>query len=215
MRKLSLGLLVVLMVSALCACGGKQSSGDEELVIAKDGTITSTIVEPFEQEYYDLLELLDMIQLEIAQHNQDAGTEGIVLNSLEMVEENCVANMTYQTAQDYALFNEVPFFAGTLEEAAAEGVDLDVALTEAGKDAVTDLKELEEPEEYQLVVWYGDMPVEVPGKIRYYSEGLQVLGSKKIVADDSNMKETEDGTSVDETASATEESAGPFYLLYK
>lgn len=219
MRRLSLGLLFVLMFSGLFGCGKNPGAEDEGLVITKDGTITSTLVEPFDNEYYDLLELLDMIQLEIGQYNQDAGTEGIVLNSLEMVGENCVAVMTFQSPEDYALYNEIPFFAGTVQEAVAAGVDMDVVLTEAGKNETIGQEEIEQLEAYQLVVWYGDMPVEVPGKIRYHSEGLQILGSKRVVAEDSNMKETEDGTSMEETTDASEfseeELAGPFYLLYK
>ena len=219
MRKLSLGLLFVLLCMVLSGCDKGPKAEDKGLVITKDGTITSTLVEPFDEEYYDLLELLDMIQLEIGQYNQDAGKEGIVLNSLEMVEENCVAVMTYQSPEDYALYNEVPFFAGTIQEAVKAGVDLDVVLTEAGENETIGQDEIEQLEAYQLVVWYGDMPVEVPGKIRYHSDGLQLLGSKRVVAEDLDKEETEDGSSIEEAAGASEfieaELAGPFYLIYK
>lgn len=218
MRKLSLGLLFVLMLTVLSGCDKKPGAKDEGLMITNDGTITSTLVESFEQENYDLLELLDMVQLEISEYNQEAGREGIVLDSLEMVGENCVAVMTYQTPEDYALYNETSFFVGTVQEAIEAGVDLDVTLTEAGKGETIGGAEIEQLEAYGIVVWYGDMPVSIPGKIKYHSDGLKILSSKRVVAETA-MEENEDGTSVedaDEAAdSGMEEAAGPFYLLYK
>ena len=219
MRKLSLGLLFVLMLTVLSGCGSKSGVADEGLVITKDGAITSTLVEPFDEEHYDLLELLDMIQLEIAEHNQNIGKEGIILNSLEMVEGNCVVSMTYQTAEDYALYNETSFFTGTVQEAMQEGLDLNFTFTEAGKGESIGQDEIEDFEAYKIVVWYGDMPVSVPDKIKYYSDGLKILSSKRVVAEPVTTEENEDGTSTENIAEAVdgyaEDVAGPFYLLYK
>ena len=96
---------------------------------------------------------------------------------------------------------------------------MDVILTEEGKDTTIGRDEIEQLEDYQLVVWYGDMPVVIPDRIRYYSEGLQVVDSKNREAQISNIKEIQDSTSAEENVDVTgnekEELAGPFYLIYK
>lgn len=210
MRRLSLTLLVLSLVFGLTGCGQKQNAAEAGLTIAKDGRITSVLVDSFEKDYYDIGELQEMIQLEISEYNREAGREGIKLESLELQEGKCVAVLTYQSAEDYAAYNEVPFFAGTVQEAMDAGVNLSVTLAEAGKDNTIGRAELSTMQDSHLVVWYGDMPVTTPGKIRYYGENLQILNSKKIVAEDS-AAENNDQDGMKET----EEPAGPFYLLYK
>ena len=219
MRKLSLGLLFAMMISVLTSCGFEQTSGKEKLEITKEGIITATLVEPFDKDYYNIDELTKMVHLEIEQYNQETGMQGITLDSLELIDGNCVAIMTFQNAEDYSLYNEVPFFVGTVQEAIDKGIDLDVILTEEGKDTTIGRDEIEQLEDYQLVVWYGDMPVVIPDRIRYYSEGLQVVDSKNREAQISNIKEIQDSTSAEENVDVTgnekEELAGPFYLIYK
>lgn len=211
MRRLSLTLLMLSMLFVLAGCGQKQTDAEAMLTITKEGRITSVLTDSFEKDYYDIEELREMIQLEVSQYNQTAGRQGIELQSLEINEENCVAVLNYQSPEDYASYNEVPFFAGTVKEAREAGVNLSVTLTEAGKDSVIGREEIEAMEDYYLVVWYGDMPVVTPGKIRYYGDNLQILGSKKIVAADSGAQDNDGQNSRKET----EEPAGPFYLLYK
>lgn len=211
MRKLSLTLLMFSMLFVMTGCGQEQADAEAGLTITKEGRITSVLVDSFEKDYYDVEELREMVQLEVSQYNQKAGKQAIELQSLELHGENCVAVLNYQSAEDYALYNEVPFFAGTVKEAAKAGVDLSVTLKEAGKDASIGRAEVEAMKDYYLVVWYGDMPVVTPGKIRYYGDNLQILGSKKIVAADSKAQEDKAQNGMKET----EEPAGPFYLLYK
>ena len=204
MHKLSLAMLLLLMVSFLAGCGQKQTVAKEELTITKNGQITSVLAEPFDKDYYELEELRDMIQLELSLYNREAGRQAIELENLEVVEGKCVAVLNYESAEDYAQYNEIPFFAGTVQEALDAGVNLSVTLKEAGKDSTIGRAEISAMQEYHLVVWYGDMPVVTPGKIRYYGDNLQLLGSKKIVAED----DAEDRNDPDEQI-------GPFYLLYK
>lgn len=211
MRRLSLTLLMLSMLFAMTGCGRKQADAEAGLTITKEGRITSVLAGSFEKEYYDVEELREMIQLEVAQYNQKAGRQGIELQSLELNGENCVAVLNYQSAEDYASYNEVPFFVGTVKEAVDAGVDLSVTLTAAGKDVAIGRAEIEAMEDYYLVVWYGDMPVATPGKICYYGDNLQILGSRKIVAADSGAQENNGQNGMKET----EEPAGPFYLLYK
>lgn len=210
MRKLSLTLAALFLLFALTACGEKEAVKEAGLVIAKDGTVTCVLRDSFEKDFYDLKDLEDMIRLEVSTYNQTKGGQSIELESLELIDRDCVAVMKYGSYEDYALFSEVPLFVGTVKEAAAVGIDLNVTLTEAGKSNTIGREELEALTDYYLVVWYGDMPVSVPGKIRYCSEDLQVLNSRKALP-----PQAEGQTAENTGEPAGVEAAGPFYLLYK
>lgn len=207
MRKLSLTLAALLLLFSLTACGEKEAVKEAGLAIAKDGTVTCVLRDSFEKEFYDLKDLEDMIRLEISTYNQMKGGQAIDLESLELIGSDCVAVIKYKSYEDYAQFGEVPFFAGTVNEAAETGIDLNVTLTEAGKENTIDKEEVKALGDYQMVVWYGNMPVSVPGKIRYCSQGLHVLNSGKAAPLETEAGSTEEPA--DETA------VGPFYLIYK
>lgn len=200
MRKLWLALLTLSMLFSMAGCGREQAAPVAGVTVEKDGTITSVLMDSFEKEFYDLEDLRDMIQLEAATHNQEKGGERIRLESLEMNGSNCVAVMKYQSFEDYAEYNEVPFFSGTVKEAEDAGINLSVTWLQAGGNASMQWKEIEAAQDYRLVVWYGDMPAAVPGKIRYYSDNLTLADAKKAKPAQSDTAEGE---------------SGPFYVIYK
>lgn len=210
MRKLALALAALFLLCSLTACEGEETVNEAGLAIAKDGTVTCILRDSFEKDFYNLEDLEEMIRLEVSTYNQEKGGQGIELESLELLDGDCIAVMKYQTYEDYISYNEIPLFVGTVKEAAAAGIDLNVTLTEAGKENTIGRDELEALEDYHLVVWYGEIPVFVPGKICYGSEELRILSSKKAapVATEGEAEENT-GEPADEMA------AGPFYLLYK
>lgn len=210
MRKLSLTLAALFLLFTLTACGEKETVKEAGLAIAKDGTVTCVLRDSFEKDFYDLKDLEDMIRFEVSTYNQTKGGQSIELESLELIDRDCIAVMKYGSYEDYTLFSEVPLFVGTVKEAAEAGIDLNVTLTEAGKSNTIGREELEALTDYYLVVWYGDMPVSVPGKIRYCSEELQILNFRKAL-----LPGTEGQTAENTGEPAGEEAAGPFYLLYK
>ena len=210
MRKLSLTLAALFLLFTLPACGEKETVKEAGLAIAKDGTVTCVLRDSFEKDFYDLKDLEDMIRFEVSTYNQTKGGQSIELESLELIDRDCIAVMKYGSYEDYTLFSEVPLFVGTVKEAAEAGIDLNVTLTEAGKSNTIGREELEALTDYYLVVWYEDMPVSVPGKIRYCSEELQILNFRKALPPG-----TEGQTAENTGEPAGEEAAGPFYLLYK
>jgi len=194
MRKVIVIFCGLLLAVSLLACG-TDSLSESTLKIDKNGQVTSILVEEFDKSYYDINELEEMIRLEIAEYNRNVGGERIVLVSLEVVNENVKAVMQYTDYSDYAAFNEIEFFVGTVEDALNQGIDLKHVMLEAGKDNTISPQQVRELSKYNLVMWQGDMPVEVPGKIKYHTGELTLLGSKKIISEP--------------------DLAGPFYLIYK
>ena len=194
MRKVIMFFCGLLLCLTIVGCGN-DSYIESVLRIDKSGQVTCVLVEEFDKNYYDINELEEMIRLEVAEYNRNKGSESIILLSIESVNEMAVAQFQYADYTDYAAFNEVDFFVGTVETAVNEGINLNHVMLEAGKNNTISPEQVRELTEYNLVMWQGDMPLEVPGKILYHTGELTLLGSKKIIAEP--------------------DLAGPFYLIYK
>lgn len=211
MRRGLISILVFAMMSVLLTgCGSKKLPTESELEIGKKGTVTSTLVESFEKDFYNLDEFREMATSEIAFYNESAAEERILLKQLELLEGNCIAVLEYQSPEDYARFNETSFFAGTVKEAQEAGVDFNVVLTETCKDTTIGPAETAKLEEYHLVVWNGEMMVRVPEKILYHSSNVELLGSKRAIG----MQATNGEALADQNWEDIKKD-GPFYLLYK
>lgn len=174
---------------------GNESDKESILKIEKNGQITGILVEDFDKSYYDVDELEEMIRLEISEYNINAGEEKISLVSIEMADDKVKVKMQYDNYADYAAFNGISFYAGTVEDAVNRGIDLNHVMLEAGGDNTISPEQIREFSGHHLVMWQGNMPVEVPGKILYHTEELTLISSKKIISEP--------------------DLAGPFYLLYK
>lgn len=194
MRKVIIYFCGLLFCLSLLGCG--DDSGLQSMVkLDKNGQVTGIIVEEFDKSYYDIAELEEMIRLEIAEYNMEAGSECITLESIEVIDGMVRAEFLYNTYADYAAFNETDFFVGTVDEAAALGINLNHVMVEAGKNNTISPQQLKELSEYNLVMWQENILVKVPAKILYHTDDLTLQGSKMIISGS--------------------DSEGPFYLIYK
>lgn len=195
MRRITGIILTVMLLLSASGCGRSNAVSEEGLSIAKDGAITATIIESFDKDFYDINGLEEMIRLETAEYNNEAGGQRVSLEQIELNDAGAAAVIRYESWEDYAAFNEVLFFAGTVKEAAEAGIDLNVTLTEAGKETTIGQEELTGMEAYHVVVWEEDIPLKAPSAIKYYGENVRSMGSKK--------------------AAVQQETSGPYYLVYK
>ena len=125
-----LGLLFLLTAVCFTGCGGKnekETSAKEEgsnlVEIRKDGSIKSTIVEPFPESYCDEDELKRFILQEAADYNGEMGENSVSVKKFSVKKEMVTVSMEYGTSQDFGGFNAYPFFSGTVAEAYEEGYD--------------------------------------------------------------------------------------------
>lgn len=188
-------ILTVMLLLSASGCGRSNAVSEEGLSIAKDGAITATVIESFDKDFYDINGLEEMIRLETAEYNNEAGEQRVSLEQIELNDAGAAAVIRYESWEDYAAFNEVLFFAGTVKEAAQAGIDLNVTLTEAGKETTIGQEELTGMEAHHVVVWEEDIPLKVPSVIKYYGKNVRSVGSKK--------------------AAVQQETSGPYYLVYK
>lgn len=188
------------LLLALAGCGKEEEYTNSYLEIAKDGTVTAVMVEEFKKSFYDLEGLEDMIRLEVANYNTEAGEERITLKSIEVKEANVVGVMKYKSAEDYTAYNDTEYkpmqlFAGTIKEAKEAGIDLNISLVSSTADDVIGKDQLLGLEGYYLVMWSEPIEVRTSGSIKYYSDNLSLTQSNQIMT-------REDG-------------AAPYYLVFK
>ena len=180
MRKGIAGVLALLCSVVLFGCGSTEKE-ITTITVEKDKSLTSTIVEAFDRDYYDTEDLKEYTLDAVAAYNTASGG-AVSVSKVEAKDGVVEVQMKYGNAQDYAGFNEKEFFVGTVAEAYDAGLDLDVLLQDiSDKSRTAGKNEILQMGEKNLVVLEEEIAVEVPGKILYVSGGTEVLGTSRVV----------------------------------
>ncbi len=151
------------------------------LSVYGDGSVTETIFDSLNASWYTGDELQDMIARSMKEYNAEWGEDA--LNVTEYSDEGGQVRTTlvYKTGEDYARYNNVAFFSGSMLDAELEGylftgpfaaVDgVQISSGEADQDEALSHKE------YSVVISDGTHAVQVPGEIRFISAGAQMINS--------------------------------------
>lgn len=189
MKKWIAALLIMLCAYVFTGCGSKAEEDTTTIAVEKDGSLTSTIVEAFDREYYDAEDLKEYTLDAVAVYNAAGSDREITVSKVEAKDGTVRLQMKYGSAADYAGFNGKEIFAGTVAEAYEEGMDLDVTLTDVSEEGVSVGKsEILQMGEKKIVILEEDVAVRVPGKILYVSEGTELLQSKSAMVHPVNGK---------------------------
>ena len=85
MRKtLTLILAIVCLTAALTGCGDDGGVTETTIEVKKNGSVVHTIVEEFSEEYYDLEELMDVMQESCEAYNGGAGKKAVTVGNGEV-----------------------------------------------------------------------------------------------------------------------------------
>lgn len=195
MRKtVQIGLLGVLAVVLLTGCGAEFSADKDTVYVQKKGTVKGANVAAFDKDYYEETELSDFITDTVDTYVAKAG-EGTV-SIQEFAVEDGVAHvyLDYAGAADYAEFNGVEFYAGTVLDAKADGYEIPDAFT-----AVTDAETTWDAQENKIVIIGQQTQVQVDGTILFVSANVSATGKN----------------TADVTYDILDEEAEPAYIVYK
>ena len=207
-RKLYAALCVFAAASMTTACGASFEADESTVYITKQGNVIGADIEDFNEDYYDEDELKAYITESIESYVESNGDGSLELDGFQTKsseEDGVTAQLylNYATYIDYALFNDVTLFAGTVEQAQQEGYTFDqefVKVEDAAPAGSMDVQELLADEQIRVVVIGEETAVRIDGEIVCVSDGnVDVTGKNTAQA----HYDVEDAQ------------AQPAYILYK
>ncbi len=119
MKRIQLILAAALLISLiLSGCGSDERlAGTDVSTMLLDGKqITVLNVSDFDTAVYEEAGLKKMISEETKAYNEAAGGKRVIFKKLEVKDGKAYLTMVYETAEDYAAFNNVTFANGPLSD---------------------------------------------------------------------------------------------------
>lgn len=187
MKKIVLGILMILCLASLAGCSKKNLSIDstkvsKNTIIAKrDGKLQVATVEAFNKSNYKLTELEEFAKKEISNYNIKAGGDYIKIDDIHLVNDKSKAVMvlSYEGMEQYASFNKVTaaYFDGGIKDYPLSVPD---SLNSVKGRKPADTKEVFQNNRYKILVMYEPYEIIVDGRIAFYSKGAEMITSNKI-----------------------------------
>lgn len=175
MRRSLRFLLLLPMTILLAGCGQKFEPTESTVFVTSKGIVQSAVMESFDKSYYDFGELSEDAQKAVKAFCLDRNEESVSITSLTNTEDSVTLLMEYQTAEDYAAFNEVLLFSGTFSEAVEAGYLPDELHDPEGQLVELDIEKLGQ---CKTIVTEESICLQTSGKIRYMSENVMLLDKK-------------------------------------
>lgn len=193
MKKSILITLTTIFIGAVLLTGCGLSKDDEQtnILVSDSFGITERIREPFEGNYYNIDELKQTVNEEVAAFNTSTGS-GVEASKVQLSDKANVTDLEikYDNSSEFSLFNNVVFFIGSPIEAQAQGFDLKVILTDVNDPSKTiTTVDIMAMSDYKIVIFDYKNNIFLPEEIEYKSDNCQLLEPNKVVknADDSAM----------------------------
>lgn len=177
-NKWKIGLIAAVLTACfLIGCsGGNDDLNETTLIINSKGEITHHIVETFDKSYYNEDELRSLINKQIEDYCKDKGDDKLVrLKDLKVLDGKATAELTFKDYSNYAEFNDVDLFYGTIEEAMAADYTTDVTLKNVDSDETIDKYEFESLKDKKIIVIGEPILIKTPGKIAYITANIEVI----------------------------------------
>lgn len=181
LKRLFTGVLcAALAVCGMTACGNTTGAEGSVITVSKDGTVTDTIREPFDQEYYSQQELQDEVLKAVASYNSRVGNEAVTVSKVQVDGSVTDVEMKYQSVEDYAAFNRETFFIGTPAQARLAGFDLNKVYSAVSDPSKTmGMAELFNTDGVLVLITDTTQTVVMSHKILYTSDGVEVADHAK------------------------------------
>ncbi|HCT92776.1 MAG TPA: hypothetical protein DF613_15565, partial [Lachnospiraceae bacterium] len=163
-------VLVPFLLFLLMGCGSP--AGETTLSLSKKGVLTQTIVEDWDQTYYDQSELEKEMETAVNANPQ------VTMKSFRIKSGKATATFVYESAEAYRDFNGVTCFWGTAGEAVAAGYSLAGEYLDSEGKAVSLTTVLNSEKPYYVMILAEPVAVELPGKILCASPVVEIRDSK-------------------------------------
>lgn len=173
-------LCAAFAVGGMTACGNTTGVEGSVITVSKDGTVTDTIREPFDQDYYSQQELQDEVLKAVTSYNSRMGNEAVTVSKVQVDGGVTDVEMKYQSVEDYAAFNRETFFIGTPAQARLAGFDLNKVYSAVSDPSKTmGMTELFNTDGILVLITDTTQTVVLNYKILYASDGVEVADHAK------------------------------------
>ncbi len=183
-KKAAIIFSVILLIGLAAGCGNKLDVEESTVYVDKKGSVISVDVESFEKDYYDEAELKSYIEEEIENYTSENGKKSVHLEDVAVEDSTATLKLKYASAEDYAKFNGIELYTGTVVKAMAEGYDFNVDFAAVKDGAVTGSVTKDEVignDDYKVAIIKANTDVVVDGTIVYVSsENVSVTGENAV-----------------------------------
>lgn len=178
------GIAAVLCAGMIAGCGTSVETDTSLVHVDKKGAVTSVDVESLDENSYDATELQEFVDTAVEEYNAEHGRNSVKVKELAVEEGAAKLQISYKTAEDYAAFNEIEFYQGTVVNSLAAGYtyDVDFVKVEDGQAAGAATKqEIYAEDGLKVVIIRANTDVRVEGQICYVStENVRLNGSDSV-----------------------------------
>lgn len=180
MKKWIAFMCCIMSCMLLWGCGaGKDVLEETTLIVQKNGKVTDAIVESFDKEYYSAQELQGMVTDELAEYGRLSGDkDNAVLSEFTVEDGLAKVLIEFATPADYASFNGVEFFFGTISEAYEEGYNLDVTLKSSTSQDTIGKEALMEMGKSHIIIVNEPIRIQTYNKILYSTANVDIIDEK-------------------------------------
>lgn len=184
-RYISLLLVIAVLLTSLTACGKKLDVSKSTIYVQKKGRVLEAIVESFDKDYYSAEELQayvdERVEAYVSEHEKDC----IKVEEFSVEAGSANLRIKYKSCEDYANFNEVELFSGTVPQALAAGFSFDAsfcAVTDGALGEPVDRSVILEQADYKVVVLSDKVDVKVDGTVLFVSDQYTGIAAKDTVS---------------------------------
>ncbi len=159
----------------------------DAISVSSDGSVKEIVQESLEEAYYDADELNDMIISSVEAYNQEHGEDAVVVERYEAEDREVTLELLYASGADFAAFNNVEYFQGSIISAQLEGYLFDVSFYrvkdgEPGETAVDSSTVFQDMSAEVLIV-QAPLEVHIDGKVKFISTNAGMISESTVRAD--------------------------------
>ena len=161
-------------------------AGNAAVSVTRDGQITEYLKDTLDEAYYSAAELQKMITAEVAEYNSQNGADSIVVEDFTAEGSKVQVTLTYQSAADYAEFNRVECYSGSMIGAQMAGYLFDTDFYRVRDGSVQETpvsgSAVYRNMAAEVLIITAPLEVHVPGTVVMTSANAQMLSADTVDA---------------------------------
>lgn len=179
-------ILIFCLSFIISGCGNSNTDIDYRSDVVKlnsNGNISVIMYDTFDKDYYSEDELVSMASEEVNSYNASHGANKIQVGNHSLNDGIISLELIFEDVVTFNDYMPNAMFSGTLGGATISGYDLNRSLNIAGTDGRTIGKtELINMSDSNVIIVNGPYKVETPGKVTYYSQGMDYVDVNSVSA---------------------------------